>query len=441
MSAREPVDLLAAYLRMQGFRVLTMEFREARRGRDRRVKVLTLEDRRGFHHCRVCGRRQVEGTYQETDPVYFRDSSLGDLETYLEVYPWRVACCDGTHRERFPFEMPGHRMTRRFCERVAALCTRLPVGEVAKMAGLSWDTAARVDKRAIELALGGRQPSFQGLRWLGIDEVSRTGGHDYFTIVTDLESERVVFIGDGKGEKGLKPCLDALGRRGRRRIRGTTSDLGYLPLLQEALPKATHLLDRFHIVKWLNEALKQLRRRIFGGAPRDATGRELKVQQWLLLSAPENLEHKHKLRLARLVSLNEPLYRAYLLKEQLRQMLHHPWRYTGHCAATSRPGTGGPCAAACRRWLRWRSACARTSRPSSPASCTASSSGSWRPSTPRSPVCGPRRMASAIGSTSSSRSSSAAACLTTLGRGSSCDPRPHKNREEPPFSAHGASGE
>jgi transposase len=225
--------------------------------------------------------------------------------------------------------MPGHRTTRRFFERVAALCTRLPVDEVAKMAGLSWDTVARIDKRAIELALGGRQPSLEGLRWIGIDEVSRTGGHDYFTIVTDLLTERVVFIGDGKGEKGLKPFLEALGPRRRRRIRGTTSDLGYLPLLQQAFPKATHLLDRFHIVKWLNEALKQLRRRIFGGAPRDAVGRELKVQQWILLSAPKNLEHKHKLLLARLVRLNLPLYRAYLLKEQLRLMLHRPWRYPG----------------------------------------------------------------------------------------------------------------
>src|SRR2546425_2591849 len=329
MSAREHADNLATYLRMQGFRVLTVELREAWRGPGRQVRVLTFEDRRSVHHCGVCARRHAEGVYQETDPVYFRDTSPGDLETYLEVYPWRVACCDGTHRERFPFEMAGHRMTRRFFERAAALCTRLPVQEVAKMAGLSWDTVARIDKRAIEFALGGQQPALGRLRWIGIDEVSRTGGHDYFTIVTDLESERVVFIGDGKGDKGLKPFLEALGPRGRRRIRGTTSDLGYLPLLQQAFPKPTHLLDRFHIVKWLNEALKQLRRRIFGGAPRDTTGRDLKVHQWLLLSAPENLPHKHKLPLAQRVNLNEPLYRAYLLKEELRQLLHHPWRYTG----------------------------------------------------------------------------------------------------------------
>lgn len=105
---------------------------------------------------------------------------MGYFETYLEVYPWRVVCCGGTHRERFLFEMPGHRMTRRFFERVAALCTRMPNYQVAAMARLSWDTVARVDQRAIQLALGNRRPALVGLRWIGIDEVSRTGGHDYF---------------------------------------------------------------------------------------------------------------------------------------------------------------------------------------------------------------------------------------------------------------------
>lgn len=66
----------------------------------------------------------------------------------------RVGCCGGTRVERLPFAMEGFRMTRRFFARVAALCTQLPIQTVAGMAALSWDTAARVDRRAIELALG-----------------------------------------------------------------------------------------------------------------------------------------------------------------------------------------------------------------------------------------------------------------------------------------------
>ena len=93
MTTREPYgDLLSRFLRFQGFRVLSVELREATRGPSRPVKMLSLEDRRGFHDCGACGRRQRERLSQETDPVYFRDCSLGDVETYLEIYPWRMAC-------------------------------------------------------------------------------------------------------------------------------------------------------------------------------------------------------------------------------------------------------------------------------------------------------------------------------------------------------------
>ena len=241
----------------------------------------------------------------------------------------RIACCGGTRVERLPFAMAGFRMTRRFFERLAALCTRLPIQAVALMARLSWATVARVDQRAIELALGDRSHDLDDLRWIGVDEVSRTGGRVYFTIVTNLKTGRVVWIGDGKGRRGLLPFLRALGTKRRRRIRGVVSDLGYQAIIARRLPRAAHILDRFHIVQWMNEALTHLRRRLFSGAPRDELGRTFKVKKWLLLSARENLEHRDKLLLNELMELNQPLYQAYLLKEQLRGLLRHPWRYLG----------------------------------------------------------------------------------------------------------------
>ena len=142
------------------------------------------------------------------------------------------------------FAMPGFRMSRRLFERVAALCTRLPIAAVAQMAKLSWATVAKIDGRAIELALGDR----------------------------------------------------ALGATGRRKLRGVVSDLGYQSIIASRLRHAVHVLDRFHIVQWMNEALNQLRRRLFSGAPRDELGRTLKVKQWLLLNE--------------LMEQNQPLYQA-----------------------------------------------------------------------------------------------------------------------------------
>src|SRR5439155_684096 len=129
--------------------------------------------------------------------------------------------------------------------------------------------------------------------------------------------------------KGLLPFLRVLGPKRRRKLRGVVSDLGYLRIIVARLPRAVHILDRFHIVQWLNEALNQLRRRLFSAAPRDEVGRWMKAKKWMLLSARENLAHKDKLLLNELMELNQPLYQGYLLKEQLRAILRHPWKYLG----------------------------------------------------------------------------------------------------------------
>lgn len=324
-------DDLAVYLGLQGFAVESVRVETSPRVGDpsRRIKVVRVVRRSGLHHCPECGVSKQRGLFDESEPVRFRDCSIGDFETYIETYAVRLACCGGTRVERLPFAMPGFRMVRRFFERLAAFCTRMPVQTVARMAGLSWDTVARVDQRAIELALPDVDGRLQGLRWMGVDEVSRTGGHDYFTIVTNLETGCVVWIGDGKGEKGLRPLLEALGRKGRRRIRGVVSDLGYRAALADLLSRAVWVLDRFHIVQWMNEGLNALRRRIFSAAPKDHLGRTFKVMKWMLLSARERLRQRDKLTLAKLMRLNEPLYQAYLLKEQLRALLLYPWKYFG----------------------------------------------------------------------------------------------------------------
>jgi len=331
MAGRNQGNSASFFWELQGFRVAYVEIRKAPTAREpgRRIRVVGLEDGRDHHVCSECGKHHGEGVSQEWDARMWRDCSLGDFETYVEIVPWRVACCGGTRVESFPWEADGHRMTRRFFERLAALCTRLPVSEVAKMANLSWDTVARVDKEAIKLGLGGTEPDLGKLRWIGVDEVSRNGGRVYFTVITNLESGAVVHIGDGKGEAGLRSFLDRLPNRLRKRIRGTTSDLGYLSLLKKAFHNAVHILDRFHIVKWVNDALNQLRRQEYGGAPRTEGGKVVKAKKWLLLSARERLDQGHKVVLARLMKLNRRIYRAYLLKEQLREILHYPWRYFG----------------------------------------------------------------------------------------------------------------
>lgn len=327
MDHQEQLEVLRKIWALQGFAVVEVDIE---RDGERPVKVARLRDERRGHRCPECGRWHREGLFQEAGERRWRDRSLGDFTTFVAITPWRVACCGGTRVEAFPWEAPGHRMTRRFFELIAGLSRRLPVAAVAAMAGLSWETVARADKASIELSLGDG-PSLDGLRWIGVDEVSRTGGRVYFTVVTNLRTGEVVWIGDGKSEASLAAFFKKLGRRGCRKIRGVVSDLGggYLAAILAHIPQAIHILDRFHIVQWVNEALEQIRRRIFGGAPADDLGRQFKVKKWLLLSAYEALKLGKKRLPGTLLARNRTLQRAYLLKEQLRGILQYSWRYLG----------------------------------------------------------------------------------------------------------------
>ena len=217
--SQERTDDLAVYLGLQGFEVESVE-----RVEQEGIKIVHLLRRSGRYVCSGCGKSFTESLFDEHERVRFRDCSIGDVPTYLEIRAVRVACCGGTRTERLPFVMAGFRVTRRFFERIAALCTRLPVLAVAEMAGLSWDTVARIDKRAIEMGLGDQDLDLGKLRWIGVDEVTRTGGHVYFTIVTDMLEwegcldrrrqgrERVEALPRGAGAQGTAPDP----RRGER---------------------------------------------------------------------------------------------------------------------------------------------------------------------------------------------------------------------------------
>src|SRR5262249_38652275 len=99
------------------------------------------------------------------------------------------------------------------------------------------------------------------LRQIAIDEIHVGKGHRYFTVVLDLETGAVVFIGDGKGAATLEPFWRSL-KAARARIEAVASDLSpaYLLAVHENLPDAVHVFDRFHVIKLYNEKLSESRR-------------------------------------------------------------------------------------------------------------------------------------------------------------------------------------
>ena len=166
------------------------------------------------------------------------------------------------------------------------------------------------------------KPKLKHLRQIAIDEISVGKGHKYLTLVLDLDTGAVVFVGKGKGADALKPFWKRLwGSHAKIKAVAMDMSLAYQEAVSKYLPKAKIVFDHFHVIKLFNEKLSDLRRNLFHQAE-DQEKKVLKGIRWLLLKNPENLDRarNEKRRLVAALRLNKPLAVAYYMKEDLRQL-------------------------------------------------------------------------------------------------------------------------
>ena len=148
-------------------------------------------------------------------------------------------------------------------------------------------------------------------------------GHKYLTLVYQIDAgcRRLPWVGQHRRIKTLESFFDWFGARRAEQLQVVCSDMwkAYLRVAAQRAGNAVRVLDRFHIIKKLGEAIDKVRAakarelRARGGEP------VLKNTRWLLLKWPENLTDKQLPRLAELVKLNLRTVRDYLLKEEFRQ--------------------------------------------------------------------------------------------------------------------------
>jgi transposase len=174
------------------------------------------------------------------------------------------------------------------------------------------------------------RPKLKRVRRLAIDEIAVRKGHVYLTVVLDLESGAVLFVGNGKGKKALLPFWKRLRGSGAK-IEAVAIDMSpaYEAAVREHLPQAVLVYDRFHVVKLFNHMLSELRREQYS-LHKDQTERDLlKGTRWLLLKDPEHLrkDKDEKKRLEEALTINQTLATAYYLKELFREAF---WNCRNH---------------------------------------------------------------------------------------------------------------
>ena len=284
-----------------------------------------VEQAREKLRCPICGSAEV--TRRGEVARSFRGVPVGGRAVWITLGVARVGCqtCEMVRQVAVDFAEPRRTYTKAFGRYALELSRMTTIQDVARHLGVGWDLIKEIQRADLQRRF--KRPKLNKLRQLAIDEICIGSQHRYVTLVLDLTSGAVVFVGEGKGSDALEPFWKRLGRR-RAKIEAVAIDmsLAYIKAVTEHLPNARIVFDHFHIIKLFNEKLSQLRRDLFRQATDKLHKDVLKGTRWLLMKNPENLlpERNEAQRLEEALELNADLAKAYYLKEELRQLWNQP---------------------------------------------------------------------------------------------------------------------
>jgi len=254
---------------------------------------------------------------------------LGTTRTYLEAAAPRVHCrTHGVVVGQVPWADHDARFTRRFEEQAAWLAVECSKTAVAALMRISWRSIGPLLVRVTRRLLQG-QDRLAGLRRIGIDEISFRKGQRYLVVVVDHDRQRLVWAGEGRDERTLWRFFDELGPERCAALTHVSADAAswIANVVAVRCPQAVRCLDPFHVVAWATQAVDEIRREVWNAARRGGQAdhaRLLKGARWALWKNAETLSERQQRKLAWVQRVNQPLYRAYLLKEHLRLIFQLP---------------------------------------------------------------------------------------------------------------------
>lgn len=212
-------------------------------------------------YCTKCGSNHVirSGTVTRD----FKSVPVGGKPVTIRMKVQRLECkeCGHVCQEHIHFADDKTGYTHRMKRYVADLCRICTLTAAAAMLGMSWNTVKEIVKTFLHRHYS--KPDLSVLKHIGIDEFAAKKGHVYKTIVVNLETGQIVYVGEGKGADALDGFWKKLHKSGAH-IESVASDLSaaYIPAVRQNIPDVVYVFDHFHLVKLINEALDKIRKRI-----------------------------------------------------------------------------------------------------------------------------------------------------------------------------------
>ena len=267
-------------------------------------------------------------------------------KVYLESESPRVACPEhGVVTAAVPWARHDSGFTHEFEQLTAWLAMNCSRTVVAGFMRIAWNTVGPIISRVRKDIDPDPSSRFDGLVNIGVDETSYRKGHKYITVVVNHDNGKVIWIHEGHGKGVFTRFFKLLTKEQRTSIRLVSGDGAkwIQTCIDEFCPNAERCIDPFHVVQWGMEALDKVRtaawndarkktssepKRKAGRPPKgarkpDTTARDIKSGKFALGKNPENLTVNQQAQLELIAKKDSRLYRAYLLKEELRLVFHH----------------------------------------------------------------------------------------------------------------------
>jgi transposase len=317
---------IRVWARLLGLRRAVVE--AVRMGEQGEVIVSVRPDWREADRCGIC-RRRSPGYDLGEGRRRWRALDIGTTLAFVEAESPRVRCKrHGVVVCAVPWARHDSRFTRSFEDQVAWLAVNTSKTAVAELMRVAWRTVGQILQRVAAEAQR-EIDLLEGLQQIGIDEISHRQGQRYLTVVVDHHTGRLVWAAPGRDRQTVLAFFDALGAERCQKLELISADMAAWiagPIAERA-PQAARCVDPFHVVQLATDALDQVRREVWNEARRHgnlALARELKGARFAVWKNPENLTDRPAAKLATIQKTNAKLYRAYLLKEQLRQIYQLP---------------------------------------------------------------------------------------------------------------------
>jgi transposase len=313
---------------------------------------LELADEQVIVHVeQKAGTKQCCPSCGEMSPGYdsrrrsWRHLDTCQYRTILVADVPRVKCKEhGVVTVSVPWAEPGSGFTAMYEALVIDWLKEASISAVSRLMGLSWNAIDGIMQRAVTRGLARREAISP--THIGVDETAFKKRHDYVTVVSDQDAGTVLHVGSDRKKATLKTWYSSLTEEQREAIESVSMDMwpAFINATLESLPDAKDKIafDKFHVAKYLGEAVDKVRRQEHKALMAEGSD-SLKGSKYDWLYNPRNMTRKQKLRFKSLRDSTLKTARAWAIKELAMSL----WQYVSKTWAEK----------GWKRWLSWAVRC------------------------------------------------------------------------------------